>query len=341
MGLVTFTAVFGRPSAALSCVVTIDPDLLAALPAGVYVAEKASLDAMMLFARAAERVLAVDRGLDLSTIVRIYAHERYADALAALSRDVGRTVAATNNAEGQGIGIVHHEADGEYFTISLGVLLSVFSPADEVRGFALNVLHHELCHIHDAATHRRNLPGFYPVPAGLKGWEQRLFPFAHDIWSEYFANRRAHRTSAGGVDIHRAPLEEAVLRFPNVVRDCVTSLEDEDDVTTALDKAVPLFLEVCPPLESLCKHLGYVMGTRAALRDETGDSPTLTFVSQQSWLQESWTALEKHLDQIYRTHGQWPGLEVYLPVVNEVRSMLARAGMTLTYFAGRLLMMPT
>jgi hypothetical protein len=153
---------------------------------------------MRLFAEAIECIREVDADLDLSTIVDVHVREDYADALASLSQAVGRPITASESPDGSGAAMVLHEPDGEHIAVGLPLLLGVFSPDEALKTLTLSVLHHELCHVHDGAVHRRTLPGLWERSLTFPDWKSAwLFPFALDIWAEYYADRRSYPSRRG------------------------------------------------------------------------------------------------------------------------------------------------
>jgi hypothetical protein len=321
--------------------VTISRELAEALPPGILDVSTGAVDGTLLLSSAVALVLDIDPDLDLSTVVRWYVADDYAVALADLSKVVGTSVTATANAEGAGCALVHHEPDGEHVAFANQVLLGPFSPDEVQKALWLNVMHHELCHVHDAATHRRNIPEMYASPPRQVGWSQWLFAFAHDIWSEYYANRRSHLTLRNGENYQLPSLDAEVRRFPGVAKSAFRNLDDNDDASKAFEQVWTVVGEVAPHLENLCKHLGYVMGTLAAQQPNSGTASCAVPAAGEPWLREAWGSLVPHLDEMYRTHGRWPGIAVYQPVQLAVQLMLRKAGMALTSILGRLVALPS
>lgn len=316
----------------------IDRELAEALPPGILDPATGALDGLQLLSAAVTRVRAVDATLDLSSVAGWYVEEDYAVALAALSREVGREVTATANAEGSGCAMVVHGHDGEHVALSLQLVLGIFCKDEALKTLCLNILHHELCHVHDGAVQRLNLLGEYPQPGSLRGWPQWLFPFAQDIWAEYYADRRAYPSLRDSEGYHLQSLEAEVRRFPSAIQHAFRDLKVDDDASKAFTKVWAIVGGVAPCLENLCKHLGYVMGTLAAKGSHPGESALAC--AGEPWLRDAWVTLEQHLDHMYRTHGRWPGIGVYQPLTAAVESMLANAGMSLTNVWGRPLAMP-
>jgi hypothetical protein len=330
-----------EPHARVSVVATISRDLAEALPPGAFDLSTGSLDVTRLLAEAIERIRETDEELDLSTIVDVHVREDYADALASLAQAVGRPITASESPDGSGTAMVLHEPDGEHIAVGLPVLLGIFSPDDTFKALSRSVLHHELCHVHDGAVHRRTLPGLWDrsltLPDCKSAW---LFPFAHDIWAEYYADRRSYPSRRGTENWSLPMLEGAVARFPSIVGIALGNLTDDTPVSEAYARAEPALNEVGPHLEYLCKHLGYVMGALAASRYAAESSCSSPAVAEVPWLHPAWIALEPHLDSMYRTHGSWTGVEIFGPLSTAVETMLERAGMKLVSPFGRRLVLP-
>jgi hypothetical protein len=104
-------------------------------------------------------IMSIDPTLDLSTIKSYRASSDYRGLLAEISKEMGRTVTATERTDGVGMAMLVHGKEGDVLALDLSILEGLFDADEDMMRLTVNLVHHELSHAHDSAAKRRNFAG--------------------------------------------------------------------------------------------------------------------------------------------------------------------------------------
>jgi hypothetical protein len=259
--------------------------------------------------------------LDLNRLVRWEVAEDIHEAAERLSTELGQEIHLTKTENSVSAGRVIHTDAGCIVLVPAASLRQLIDGPDGAAQLTINLLHHELCHVHDEAV-RNAMPG-WPGPA------EEVAPLTNFmvavmiwLWDEYSANRRSAKTALRGLE--QAQFELVAKEFPRAQAE--------------IDEAIRSFLihqdmsRLTPQLTSsfghLFKLLGYALGSSA------GRGETLEQLDPASYgfLRETWLASllseesVSQLNTLYETFGTWSGLEVFDEFAETCREVYWDAG---------------
>lgn len=264
-----------------------------------------------------------DPTLDLSDLKSIRVSTNYPGLLHEISAELGRTITATERADGSGHAMLVHGKDGDILALSAGFLEAVFHADSDTGLRAVNTIHHELAHAHDAAAKRRNF-GEAWLTHRVTGASSYTLPCAEAVWSEYFADRRSYPTSPGGEPMHAAMLAAQIPAVESKMKSSIGEFRHHGDCSRLLS-------DVMPELHFLFTLAGYVLGTVAgAARPIEGMASGVANSVRATYFEPAWQALTVELDRMYQAHGSWVGIEAYAPLEQVVGSVMARLGVEFT-----------
>lgn len=270
-----------------------------------------------------EVIREIDPGLELSSLSTIRTSWDYRGLLQEISKEVGRTFVATERESGVGVAMVIPNGEMNILAVDTGILESLFDRDVATMFTALNLLHHELAHIHDSAVKRRNLPEVW-MKRQLEGWSYYTNRIAQCIWDEYYAERRSYPTLPRRESLRIPMLEAEIPKTVQAIRNAVA----DHRLHCSMDILIPaVFKEV----RFIFQLAGYALGTLAAaekrLEEVHADAAAVLRASSFS---RCWDALAEHLDRLWRTHGSWPDGEIFAPVEAMVLTTLKELGIVLT-----------
>lgn len=264
-----------------------------------------------------------DPGLELSALSLVRTSPDYRSLLEEISKELRRPVVATERESGVGVAMVIPDGDKFLLAIDTFFLESLFAPSVEVMLTALNLLHHELAHIHDATVKRRNLPDVW-MKRRLEGWSYYTNRIAQSAWDEYYAERRSYPTLPRGESLRIPMLEAEIPKTAQAIRNAIAAHRNHG----SMDILVPaIFKEV----HFLFQLSGYALGTLAA----AGKTLEETHLGAATALRTSsfgthWDGMAKRLDLLWSTHGAWPDGEIYAPIESMALTILKELGVILT-----------
>jgi hypothetical protein len=246
----------------------------------------------------------------------------YDAALIAAAKELGVPVEErTKRDSGTGVAKLLSGKDRDIIVTSTGMIGGLFEEDLHWRNLALNTLHHEMCHAHDAALLRKNPPR----PRTPSAWSQPLHALSKCVWKEYSADRRAFPTLAIGECIHAPLLATEVVDVERRVKSVVATHRDRGN-----NDPGQLFADVLPDINWLLQLFGYVLGTAAGSGGSLeARNPDTAAALEGSCLHE-WREAAAHLDALYRTVGTWPSFDVFAPLEDFVRRVYLRLGMRMT-----------
>jgi len=273
-------------------------------------------------------ILSIDPTLDLSTIKAYRASSDYRGLLAEISKEMGRTVTATERPDGAGMAMLVHGTEGDVLALNIALLDGLFHPDEDAMRLIVNLIHHELAHAHDSAAKRKSFAGAWPAHH-VTGISRHLFPLADAVWCEYFADRRSYLTWPGGTHMHAPWLAQQIPVVSAAVKSSIKAFRLHSNVGRLLQ-------EVMPHINFLFMLTGYVMGTVHGAGGTLKDlDATAAEAVKGSFFEAAWIALDSELDQMYQTHGQWSGLTVYAPLEAIASSVLRNLGLELGLRGGQ------
>lgn len=264
-----------------------------------------------------------DPGLELSSLSKVSTSSNYRGLLEEISKAVGRTIVATERESGVGVAMVIPDGEMNILAVDTGILEYLFDPDVAVMLTTLNLLHHELAHIHDSAVKRRNLPDVW-MKRRLEGWSHYTNRVAQGAWDEYYAERRSYPTLPRGESLRIPMLEAEIPKTALAIRNALAAhrLHNSMDILVSA-----VFQEV----RFLFQLAGYALGTLAAAEKPLEEIHAgAATVLRASSFGRHWDALAEHFDLLWCTHGAWPDGEVFSPVESMVLTTLKELGVVLT-----------
>lgn len=265
----------------------------------------------------------IDPGLELSSLSKVITSWNYPGLLEEISKEVGRTIVATKRESGEGVAMVIPDGAKNILAVDTGILEYLFDPDPAVRDTMLNLLHHELAHIHDSAVKRRNLPDIW-MKRRLEGWSIYTNRIAQSSWDEYYAERRSYPTLPLGESLRIPMLKDEIPRTLKAIRNAVAAHQFHRNMDTLISA---VFEEV----RFLFQLAGYALGTLAAaekpLEEVHAGAATVLRASSFS---RHWNPLAEQLDFLWRTHGAWPDGEIFAPIEDMILTTLKELGVVLT-----------
>jgi len=265
----------------------------------------------------------LDPSLDLSSLSRVSASSNYRGLLEGISNEIGRSLVATERDSGVGVAMAISDGDKFILAVDTCILELLFAPDKADMLTVINLLHHELAHVHDGAVKRKNLPDVW-LTRRLEGWSVYIYPIAQCAWSEYYAERRSYPTLPHGESLRIPMLETEIPRVTLAIRNAVSAHRLHNN----MDIMVP---EVIKEVRWLFQLAGYALGTLAAANKPLEEvHANAASVLRASILGGHWNALAELFDHLWRTHGTWPDGEILNPVEAIVLSTLNELGVILT-----------
>lgn len=265
----------------------------------------------------------IDPGLELASLSSVRTSSNYRGLLEEISKDLGRTIVATERESGVGVAMVIPDGEMNILAVDTGILEYLFDPDVAVMLTTLNLLHHELAHIHDGAVKRRNLPDVW-MKRRLDGWSYYTNRIAQSAWDEYYAERRSYPTLPRRESLRIPILETEIPKTAQAIRNAVSAHQ----LHSSMDVLVPaVFQEV----GFLFQLAGYALGTLAAAEKPLEEVHAgAASVLRASRFGRHWDALAEHLDLLWRAHGAWPDGEIFAPLEAMVLTTLKELGVVLT-----------
>lgn len=247
----------------------------------------------------------LDPTLDLSRLLRWVVVEDIYEGAEQLAAELGREIRLTKTENSTSGGRIVETAEGSILLLPESTLRYLIDGPEGMAHFTINLLHHELCHVHDEAV-RKSMPGWHDQMTGRPLTNRMLGPMIW-LWDEYSANRRSTKTIQPAVEQHQ--FELVVKEYPTArenVAEAIESWRDHGDMGR-------LFSELTSSFGHLFKLLGYSLGSAAGRGISLEQFDPVSY----QFLRETWLAslLEEEsieqLNVLYETFGNWTGIEVF------------------------------
>lgn len=282
--------------------------------------DSVSMDCLLAASMITRLVQGMDPTLDLSRLLRWVVEEDIYEAAERLSVELEQDIRLTKTENSVSSGRIIETEQGSILLLPASIFRNLIDGPDSMVQFTINLLHHELCHVHDEAV-RRSMPFWNDHMIG-RPLTNRMIDLMIPLWDEYSANRRSVKTIQAGVE--KLQFELVVTEYPSVrdeVADAIESWREHGDMGH-------LFSELMPPFRHILKLLGYVLGSAAGrgIRLEEFDPLSYGYV-RGTWLASLLeTESIEQLDTLYQTFGKWSGIEVFDQFAETCRLVFWDAG---------------
>ncbi|MBL0387896.1 hypothetical protein JJB07_14740 [Tumebacillus sp. ITR2] len=242
-----------------------------------------------------------DGNLWLEKLDAIIIPDDFGEELIAFQKEKGISEGFTENSYGTAVGktLQYMVGDTSRFTIFLReyIMFGLFS--EEVKQQSANVIHHELCHVHDDTIKERMLGLEFVMRMG-GDFQTVLRLHADIIWSEFKATELSSVTKRVE-EIQIEHVLKMVERSKPFIDDEIAKYRIHGEITALFDKVQ---LEA----SDLLKQLVYIIGDLVG----KGWSDKLEMFSElinRTYLKEIWTDLVKELMRLNSIYEHWSGVE--------------------------------
>jgi hypothetical protein len=269
-------------------------------------------------------------GLDGVTI----AHD-YDAALAALDRgyEASSPLSRTNDGVGDGCAmaplVLRNGQVMSHLVFAAFVVPLIDAPQSGVNG--KYIVAHELAHVHEHYFRDRVLPNTLLRIRIPKADEAFLYDLADTCWSEYVACFISSSVHPEQVELLQMPL---LSLLPNATSEIVAAKNEwllERNIGKLWQRAGAM---VC----SILKYFSYLLGHAAGLDKPPSEvAPAAwTLLSNNPWLFTWVERLNQVLSSMLETFAEWKSLEVFDPLKQLARGLLADCGIAISDSNGSL-----
>ncbi|HYD62632.1 MAG TPA: hypothetical protein VEC35_19915 [Noviherbaspirillum sp.] len=246
-----------------------------------------------------------------------------------LSAIVGRSIVLTKTEASAAIARVVHTDSGSIILIAASVFRKLVEGPDTEVHLSINLLHHELCHIHDAGVRKSIL--WYQGRVEGDIITMTMLPILIRLWDEYSANRRSTPTIPSWFEQAQA---ELLIDEWSRVRHAVVLLIKEYRLHGDMDS---LLSAVASQLGHLFQLAGYIFGTAAGRNKTLEESvPEAFCILRESWLAPLMLAGPESLAMLYDSFGSWSDVSVFDDLAEVCRLVFEEAGLHISRFEDRL-----
>lgn len=245
-----------------------------------------------------------DNKLNLENLEYLIVPVDYGSELLKFQREHGLTEGYTNDEYGQAFGKnLSYEKDGKLKTsifIDSAIIQCLFM--EEQRQMSVHLIHHELCHTHDA-TIKVDMLGLDNVLRSRGDFQTVLRIHADNIWSEYFANRWASKTIPVDHDMYVLYLVEMVNKIKETNEKFIKEYRLHGNIDQLYGE---IQMYTAKLLYTAATVYGYIHGRNLGqhefkkLLDET---------INETYMRLIWGKLENQLEKLYDIYGFWSGIE--------------------------------
>lgn len=205
----------------------------------------------------------------------------------------------TKEVGGLSVGMHVKTASGSKLVMQEGVAHALLSDDADHQDFAVSVLRHEFCHVHDEAF-KSALADRDGIKHARDEMEGRFLPMSQALWSEYFANKYSHGPWAnveadfdllrGAVDSVRCDVRSAIIKYR-------TSGNNLDGLLAVAE----------PKVRFLMQCFGYAAGRLAGLGLSLEEhDPKLADLLKRQKLFDCWMLATSTLDRLDALRPDWP-----------------------------------
>jgi hypothetical protein len=258
--------------------------------------------------------------LNFSALDSIVFHHDYPQALRDLSERAGREFHATTETSGVGLAMVVHMDDRCVTVLDAGIALGIAQSEDQSqRRLCIDLVMHELCHVHDYGRKSALLTHEF-LKRKMEGLEGCSFAAAESAWNEYFANYYC-TSNISNPDLYPKYLAEVI---PDVVEEVKSAIRDYrlhhrlEDVV-ALSQQKVRFIFQC---------FGYAAGRLAANRVTLGDvAPESVEALKAAGLSNVWRAVVVELQRLDSCRDAWTSFDELKSLMDLVLQTYGALGM--------------
>lgn len=274
----------------------------------------------------ANAVRAISCYIDLSALDGITVAYDYDAALADLDRGYAATRPLTRTADDRVLGVAMAPAvlrDGAvkgHLVFHAPFVLPIEDETDEHFNQALYLIAHECAHIEDLKFRDEQFPSTI-LQQQIQDPEERIFTSVTEaVWEEY----AACRISAAFGDEQAPVFEECLVGALNAARDeanaAIRDYRLHGDVDRVLEQAGrPL----CEPL----RHAAYLLGHLDGRQEDWNTVPQARDRLAESAYAPHIARLAEALQTLWSTRDEWESREVFIPLKEIARAVLADGGM--------------
>lgn len=255
-------------------------------------------------------------------------HHDYHQALQDVSQRAGRPCQPTIEASGVGVAMVVHLDEKCVMVLDAGIALGIAQTEDEgQKSLCIDLVMHELCHVHDHDRKRRLL-GHEFMRRKIEGLDFHTFTAAESAWCEFFANRYC-TSDLSSPDSHPKYLAEVVPVAVSEVKSAIREYRLHgrlDDVVAVAQQKVK-FIFQC---------FGYAAGRLVANGASLGDvAPESVDALEAARLSDIWSGAVVELQRLDSCRDSWTSFDVLKPLMDLVLQAYAILGMHYTIKDGQ------
>jgi hypothetical protein len=243
-----------------------------------------------------------------------------------IPQDFGRTVTNFQEAHGLEVGYTNYEKglaaaktikyihEGHVkiaIFIQQRVFLALFSP--ETSQFAINIIHHELCHVHDEYNQIKMIKFAEEMEKHEVSYlENVLLSHSIIVWEEYFAPRMSANSLPKDSDLYVPYLLELISYTEANVKEKINSYRNHGNVPQ-------LFVEIQELTNPLLKIAATVLGNVHGLRLENNKiMEIIDSAIKDTFFYPIWTNLLPSLLKLYDNYPNWKSINV----LNELNNLV-------------------
>jgi hypothetical protein len=274
-------------------------------------------------------------GLSLAGLEGVTVAFDYDAALAQLDRgfDGSSPLTRTNDEIGDGCAMAPLvERNGQVMThlvFNAFIVPLIDSPQSGVSG--KYIVAHELSHVHEHYFRDRLLPNILLKVKIAKADDAVLFDVADTCWGEYAACLFSAPIHPEQTKLYEMPLIDLLGKAKNEIIEAKKEWLVNHEVGKLWQRAGTIVL-------SLLKYFSYLLGHAAGLGKPAHElaSGAWALLGSNVWLLPWIKKLDEALGAMMETFEEWKSLEVFAPLQQIARGLLADCGMTLSDSKGSL-----
>lgn len=260
--------------------------------------------------------------MDFTDLGCVVFHHDYLQGLEAAA-DAGKMPprpTTEGGAIGLGMMVIRPEAKNVAIVLRAEVGYALISPDVKRQSWALAVIRHELCHVHDFG-YKTRLPEGTP-PSGKYGLLERMFqPMVNALWDEYFANKYSLMQEADASGFF-TELAEALPRIRLEVSQAILLYR----CTGNLQK---LQETVEPKVKYVIQLFGYALGHLSASGKSVEElCPSLPGHLEVGGLGACWLMCYEKLEQLDESRPGWIALSELFHLLDPCLRVMAVFGLS-------------
>ncbi|TJZ40405.1 hypothetical protein FA002_02210 [Priestia megaterium] len=246
--------------------------------------------------------------LNLSILDKIIIPNDFGEAVTKFQKEHNLQVGYTSNEMGVAGGKnLPFERDGEtrvVIFIQSGVFLSIFNK--EFAQGAVNIIHHELCHVHDQYNNlqmEKFNEGYYKDTGDLLF--DLLKKHSSCVWDEYIAPRLSCSTLPKDSDLSYLFLLDLIKDTENKVKKDIEDYRTQGDISL-------LFKNIQELTSLTLKIAATVIGNLHGLNyNDTEVSEVINKGLEGTFIFPIWNELHETLENLYQSYPNWKDIYVF------------------------------